>query len=497
MSEIIDQDIDPLIAGRRAKHDAIVAAGGYPTRYDRSDLAADLHARYADLDPASSTDDSVSVAGRLMLHRSFGKLQFGTLRDVSGTIQVFMDRGHAGEEVADAFAEVDLGDWLGVTGTMMTTKRGELSVKADEFVILQKSLRPLPDKFHGLQDVEARSRRRYLDLMVNEEARDVAMARTKIVTELRRQFEDRGFVEVDTPVLLSQATGAVARPFATEHNALDMEMYLRIATELFLKRLVVGGLERVFEIGRIFRNEGIDSTHNPEFTMLEAYQALADYRDILQLVEQVFVAVTETATGGNQIVYQGRDLDLSPPYRVATMIDLVSESVGESVDLDTPVEKLRDLAEGAGVEVEEDWSQGRLIAEIYEVSVEGGIWEPTFVTHPPVEVSPLARRNPEEPRLVDRFELVIAGSEYANAFSELNDADDQRGRFEDQAAARAAGDEEAHPVDDDYLLALEYGLPPTGGLGIGVDRLVMLLTDQAHIREVILFPTLRPDPESE
>jgi lysyl-tRNA synthetase class 2 len=275
-----------------------------------------------------------------------------------------------------------------------------------------------------------------------------------------------------------------------------MEMYLRIATELFLKRLVVGGLERVFEIGRIFRNEGIDSTHNPEFTMLEAYQALADYRDILQLVEEIFVAVTEAATGGNQIVYQGRDLDLSPPYRVATMIDLVSESVGESVDLDTPVEKLRDLAEGKGVEVEADWSPGQLIAEIYEVSVEGGIWEPTFVTHPPVEVSPLARRNPEEPRLVDRFELVIAGSEYANAFSELNDADDQRGRFESQAAARAAGDEEAHPVDDDYLLALEYGLPPTGGLGIGVDRLVMLLTDQAHIREVILFPTLRPDPES-
>ena len=496
MSEIIDQDIDPLIAGRRAKHDAIIASGGYPTRYDRSDLAADLHARYVDLDPASSTDDSVSVAGRLMLHRSFGKLQFGTLRDSSGTIQVFMDRGHAGEEVADAFAEVDLGDWLGVTGTVMTTKRGELSVKADEFVILQKSLRPLPDKFHGLQDVEARSRRRYLDLMVNEEASEVALARTKIVTELRRQFVDRGYIEVDTPVLLSQATGAVARPFATEHNALDMEMYLRIATELFLKRLVVGGFERVFEIGRIFRNEGIDSTHNPEFTMLEAYQALADYLDILQLVEEVFVAVTESATGGTHIVYQGRELDLSPPYRVATMIDLVSETVGERVDLDTPTARLRKLAGGVGVEVEDDWSEGRLIAEIYEESVEGAIWEPTFVTHPPVEVSPLARRNAEEPRLVDRFELVIAGSEYANAFSELNDPDDQRERFEAQAEARAAGDEEAHPVDEDYLLALEYGLPPTGGLGIGVDRLVMLLTDQSHIREVILFPTLRPDPEN-
>ena len=496
MSDIIDQDIDPLIAGRRAKHDAIIASGGYPTRYDRSDLAAELHERYADLEPASSTEDRVSVAGRLMLHRSFGKLQFGTLRDVSGTIQVFVDRGHTGEETADAFAEVDLGDWLGVTGTVMTTKRGELSVKAEEFVILQKSLRPLPDKFHGLQDVEARSRRRYLDLMVNPEAGEVALARTKIVTELRRQFVDRDYIEVDTPVLLREATGAVARPFATEHNALDMEMYLRIATELFLKRLVVGGMERVFEIGRIFRNEGIDSTHNPEFTMLEAYQAFADYRDILDLVQEVFVAVTEAATGGNQIVYQGRELDLSPPYRVATMIDLVSESEGERVDLDTPIARLRELAEGNGIEVADEWSEGELIAEIYEESVESAIWEPTFVTHPPVEVSPLARRNAEEPRLVDRFELVIAGSEYANAFSELNDADDQRGRFEAQAAAREAGDEEAHPVDEDYLLALEYGLPPTGGLGIGVDRLVMLLTDQSHIREVILFPTLKPDPES-
>ena len=496
MSDIIDQDIDPLIAGRRAKHDAIIASGGYPTRYDRSDLAAELHERYADLEPASSTEDRVSVAGRLMLHRSFGKLQFGTLRDVSGTIQVFVDRGHTGEETADAFAEVDLGDWLGVTGTVMTTKRGELSVKAEEFVILQKSLRPLPDKFHGLQDVEARSRRRYLDLMVNPEAGEVALARTKIVTELRRQFVDRDYIEVDTPVLLREATGAVARPFATEHNALDMEMYLRIATELFLKRLVVGGMERVFEIGRIFRNEGIDSTHNPEFTMLEAYQAFADYRDILDLVQEVFVAVTEAATGGNQILYQGRELDLSPPYRVATMIDLVSESLGEGVDLDTPIARLRELAEGNGIEVADEWSEGELIAEIYEESVESAIWEPTFVTHPPVEVSPLARRNAEEPRLVDRFELVIAGSEYANAFSELNDADDQRGRFEAQAAAREAGDEEAHPVDEDYLLALEYGLPPTGGLGIGVDRLVMLLTDQSHIREVILFPTLKPDPES-
>jgi lysyl-tRNA synthetase class 2 len=293
-------------------------------------------------------------------------------------------------------------------------------------------------------------------------------------------------------MLLPQATGAMARPFRTEHHALGMTMYLRIATELYLKRLVVGGLERVFEMGRIFRNEGIDSTHNPEFTMLEAYQALADYRDILALIEEVFGAVTERALGETSITYRGEILDLTPPYRRVTMIELISETLGEPVDLDTPIEVLRRIGAEAGVEVADDWTAGRLIAEIYEEAVEDRIWEPTFVTHPPIEVSPLARRNRDDPRLADRFELVIAGSEYANAFSELNDPDDQRARFEEQAAARAAGDEDAHPLDEDYLLALEYGLPPTGGLGIGVDRLVMLLTDQAHIRDVILFPTLRP-----
>jgi lysyl-tRNA synthetase class 2 len=488
-------DLDDLMASRRAKHEAILSGGGYPSRFERTDMASALQERYSDLGEAVETEDRVSVAGRLMLHRSFGKLQFGTLRDASGSIQLFVDQGSAGEELAAQFGEADLGDWLGASGVIMTTKRGELSVKVDSFETLQKSLRPLPDKFHGLQDVEARSRRRYLDLMVNDEARDVAVVRTKIMSELRKQFADRDFVEVDTPVLLPQATGAIARPFATEHNALDMDMYLRIATELHLKRLVVGGFDRVFEIGRIFRNEGVDATHNPEFTMLEAYQALADYRDVLQLVEDVFVAVAEASVGSTLISYQDRELDLSPPFRVATMAELVSEAVGESVDNDTAPERLDELAHANGVAVEDGWSAGRLIAEIYEEVVEARIWEPTFVTHPPIEVSPLARRNPDDPRLADRFELVIAGSEYANAFSELNDPDDQRARFEEQAAARAAGDEEAHPVDEDYLLALEYGLPPTGGLGIGVDRLVMLLTDQAHIREVILFPTLRPSAE--
>ncbi len=493
MTDHVEQETDPLVAARRERHAHILESGGYPDRYDRTDLAADIRERFSGLEPGTQTEVETSVAGRLMLHRSFGKLQFGTLRDGSGSIQLLVDRGAAGNDIADRFETIDLGDWIGARGSIMTTRKGELSVKVDEFVVLQKSLRPLPEKWHGLQDLEQRSRRRYVDLMVNEEARDVAMTRVLVVSELRRQFEDRGFVEVDTPVLLPQATGATARPFHTEHNALGMTMYLRIATELYLKRLVVGGLERVFEIGRIFRNEGIDSTHNPEFTMLEAYQALADYRDILVLIEEVFAGVAERTAGHTAITYRGEPLDMTPPYRQVEMTELVSETLGQAVDLDTPIETLRGLAVGVGVEVDQEWTVGRLIAEIYEEAVEAKIWEPTFVIHPPIEVSPLARRNREDPRLADRFELVIAGSEYANAFSELNDPDDQRARFEEQALARAAGDEGAHPLDEDYLLALEYGLPPTGGLGIGVDRLVMLLTDRSHIRDVILFPTLRPE----
>jgi lysyl-tRNA synthetase class 2 len=493
MTETSDQGMDPLVAGRRAHHEEVLGSGGYPHRYERTHVADELHGEFADLGPGSETDTRVSVAGRLMLHRSFGKLQFGTLQDESGTIQLFVDRSTVGDEAADGFARIDLGDWLGASGVIMTTRKGELSVRVDEFVVLQKSLRPLPDKWHGLHDIELRSRRRYLDLMVSEEARSVARARALVVGELRRQFEARGFVEVETPVLLREATGATARPFATHHHALDMDMHLRIATELFLKRLVVGGMEKVFEIGRIFRNEGIDSTHNPEFTMLEAYQALADYTDMMNLIEEVVPEVARAVTGDTRITYQGREIDLTPPFPRMTMAELVSDRLGHPVDLDSDPAHLRAQAIGLGIEVEEGWSPARLISEIYEVAVEPEIWAPTYVTHQPVEISPLARRNRDDPRLADRFELVIAGSEYANAFSELNDPDDQRERFEEQAAARAAGDVEAHPVDDDFLLALEYGLPPTGGLGIGVDRLVMLLTDQAHIREVILFPTLRPE----
>jgi len=492
MSEIHDTTWDRLIDGRRAKHESHVAGGGYPHRFERSHLAADLHERYGDLPPASDTPDRVTVAGRLMLHRSFGKLQFGTLQDGSGHIQLFVDRRVAGEETAELFADLDLGDWIGVTGEIMTTKRGELSVNVEEMTLLQKALRPLPDKWHGLVDIETRSRRRYVDLMVNEEARRVAVTRARVVSELRREFESRGFVEVETPVLLSQATGALARPFTTRHNALDIELQLRIATELYLKRLVVGGMDRVFEIGRIFRNEGIDATHSPEFTMLEAYQALADYTDIMTLVEEVISSVARSATGRTETTYRGREMSFATPYQRVTLEDLVSRFVGEEVSMDTDPMVLEGMLTGHGVTLSEEAGTGKLLFELYSLAYRE-VWEPTFVIDFPTEVSPLSREHRDDPRLTERFELVIAGAEYCNAFSELNDADVQRARFEAQSAARAGGDEEAHVIDDDYIQALEYGLPPTGGLGIGVDRLVMLLTDQVHIREVILFPTMRPE----
>lgn len=482
---------DPTSA-RRDKHETILEAGGYPHRFDRTHMAAELRLRYQDLAPGEETDDRVTVAGRLMLHRSFGKLQFGTLRDSSGTIQLYVDAGAAGDELAARFGDLDLGDWVGASGVVITTRRGELSVKVEELTVLQKALRPMPDKWHGLVDVETRSRQRYVDLIVNEKARDTALTRTLVVSELRREFESRGFVEVETPVLLTQATGALARPFVTHHNALDLDLQLRIATELYLKRLVVGGMEKVFEIGRIFRNEGIDSTHNPEFTMLEAYQALADYQDILELVEAVVGSVARVALGGAETTYQGRELSFATPFARVRLVDLVSEMVGEPVDLDTDPARLRELLAERGVHVEGDPGPGKLLFELYELA-HRDVWEPTFVLDFPTEVSPLARQSPTDPRYTERFELVIAGSEYCNAFSELNDPDVQRERFEAQAAARTLGHEEAHVIDEDYIRALEYGLPPTGGLGIGVDRLVMLLTDQPHIREVILFPTLRPE----
>jgi lysyl-tRNA synthetase class 2 len=482
-----------LTRDRLAKYRLIMADGGFPYSFSRTDTAADLAGRFGDLEAGASTGELVAVAGRLQTTREMGKLIFAPVVDGSGSLQLFVDKRTLGDEAFDLFRELDAGDWIGAAGEVIVTKRGEVSVRIASFVLLQKSLRPMPDKWHGLKDIEQRSRRRYLDLIANEDARKIAITRSKIVGELRRQFEDRGYIEVETPVLLPQATGATARPFETDHSALDTHMYLRIATELYLKRLVVGGIEKVFEIGRIFRNEGIDSTHNPEFTMLESYEALADFNDIMVLVEEVVAACAIVATGGTEITYDGRSVDLSGPYRTATMLELTQEAVGSDIDYDTPIEQLRSLAEEHGIELEDHWGSGKLVEALFDDLVEETLWQPTFVTEHPIEISPLARMHREKPHVTERFELFIAGDEYANAFSELNDPFDQRARFESQAKARAAGDDEAHPVDEDYIRALEYGLPPTGGLGLGVDRLVMLLTDKHHIREVILFPTMRPE----
>jgi lysyl-tRNA synthetase class 2 len=500
VSEPTDDELDdsqslndhPLTRDRVAKYRKVVEGGGFPYSFERTATAQDLVDRFPDIAPGEATGETVTVAGRLKNTRVMGKLIFAPVSDVTGTLQLFVEVRTLGEEGFEAFQDLDAGDWVGATGEVIATKRGELSVKVSSFELLQKSLRPLPDKWHGLKDVEERSRRRYVDLMANEDARSVAIARTTIISELRRQFESRGYIEVETPILLPEATGATARPFATHHNALDIDMQLRIATELYLKRLVVGGLERVFEIGRIFRNEGVDASHNPEFTMLESYEAFADYTNIMTLVEEVFTACSNAVNGSTDVELDGKQLSLEAPFARITMLDAVRDRTELDIDYATDIGVLRAAAAEHGVQPEEHWGSGRIVEALFDAAVESTIWEPTFVTEHPIEVSPLSRAHRSKPHVTERFELFIAGSEYANAFSELNDPFDQRERFEAQAAMKAAGDDEAHPIDDDYIRALEYGLPPTGGLGIGVDRLVMLLTGKTHIREVILFPTMRP-----
>ncbi len=485
----------PLTAQRLGKVEELRTAGRepYPVRFERTARTADLHAEFGELDAGQATGREVAVAGRVLNLRRLGKLIFAVLRDGWGTVQLFVDRQTLGDEGFEDFETIDSGDWIGCRGEVMTTRRGELSVRISTFELLSKALRPLPEKWHGLQDKERRYRQRYLDLIVNEDARRVATVRAGILSELRRQFESRGFLEFETPVLQSLAGGALARPFVTHHNTLDIDMYLRIATELHLKRLVIGGFERVFELSRVFRNEGVDPTHNPEFTTLEAYQALADYNDIMDMMEEIIPAVATAVTGGTAVEYQGRRVDLAPPYPRLALLDLVSEAVGETVGFESPTERLVSLLGDSGVESQPGWGPGKLITELFEALVEPHLWDPVFVINYPKETSPLARAHRTDPNLTERFELFAGNMELANAFSELNDPVDQRLRFEQQAKAKAEGDDEAHPIDEDYLKALEYGLPPTGGLGIGVDRLVMLLTDQATIREVLLFPTMRPE----
>jgi lysyl-tRNA synthetase class 2 len=480
---------------RLAKVEALRARGvdPYPTRFDRSHTTAELRSQWAHLGSGDETADRVAVAGRVVLLRRQGKLVFAQLRDVTGDVQLFVSKAAIGDDGFTAFAELDLGDWVGAEGTVMVTRAGELSVKVESSTLLAKALRPLPDKWHGLADTDTRYRQRYVDLIVNDEARRTFELRAAIIASLRTRLAERGFVEVETPVLHHEQGGATARPFVTHHNALDLDLYLRIALELHLKRLVVGGVERVFEIGRVFRNEGIDTRHNPEFTMLEAYQAFTDYEGMMELVEHLVVSAARDALGSTTIEVKGRSVDLAQPWRRATMRELVNEHLHVDLHAGLPRAEAVALAEKLGLEVQDGWGAGRLTHHAYDELVEHHLLEPTFVLEHPAEVSPLAKAVPGDPTLVERFELIVGGSEISNAYSELNDPIDQRQRFEEEQARHAAGDDEAGTVDEDYLRALEVGLPPTGGMGIGIDRLVMLLAGVSSIREVVLFPTLRPE----
>ncbi len=462
-----------------------------PYRFERTIGAGEVAVRWEALGPGEESGDEVSVAGRVMLSRPQGRLAFAELRDSTGAVQLF-----ALEKVTADFegiTRLNLGDWIGARGEVVRTKCGELSVKVADWVLLAEARRNFGDKWRGVSDVETRYRQREVDLWANERSREILLLRSALVRRLRERLWEQGFVEVETPILHAVAGGAAARPFVTYHQALDADLYLRIAPELFLKRLVVGGFEKVMEIGRLFRNEGLSPRHNPEFTTLELYQAYADYHDLMVLFEELVAGLARDLLGTDHLTYQGRPLPLATPWRRATLAELVGERIGESVDVHTPVVQLRRVAAAHGVPVEDGWGPGKLLLEIYEKTTETELWDPVFVMDYPAEVSPLARRHRDDPELVERFEPVVAGRELGNAFTELIDPDDQRARFEEQAAARAAGDEEANEVDEEYLRALEYGLPPTAGLGLGVDRLAMLFADVSNIREVIAFPTLRPE----
>jgi lysyl-tRNA synthetase, class II len=485
---------DPFVV-RRAKLDALRAAGEQPYRdsWDVTARAAQLEADYAELETGAETQDVVSVAGRVVAKRDQGKIVFLVIRDATGDLQLFTRINLVGEESFEAVKDLDLGDWVGAVGTVLRTRRGELSVAPTTVTLLSKSMRPLPEKYHGLSDTETRYRQRYVDLIVNPEVRDVFTARFKIVAAIRRYMESQGYLEVETPMLHPIPGGATAKPFVTHHNALDMEFYLRIAPELYLKRLLVGGFERVYEINRSFRNEGISVRHNPEFTMLEAYQAFGNMSSMMDLTEGIITSAAQEVLGGLELEYQGAKVSLHSPWRRATMVELTTAEAGEDVSFARSVEELRALCDKHEVPWEKGYGKGKLISELFEKLVEHTLIEPTFVTMYPAEISPLARRSDDDPELTDRFELIITGREFANAFSELVDPVDQRARFEAQAAAKDAGDDEAMCVDEDYLRAQEYGMPPAGGMGLGIDRLVMLLTDSASIRDVLLFPHMRPE----
>jgi lysyl-tRNA synthetase class 2 len=486
---------DDPIEVRKAKRAALIAQGvrPYAYRFEQGEHSRSLEERYASLEDGETTTDQASVAGRVMAIRDQGKALFIVLRDSTGDIQLFCKADVLGQDAFAQAKDLDLGDWIGAAGAVMRTRRGQLSIAPVRVELLTKALRPLPEKFHGLSDKETRYRQRYVDLVMSPEAREVFSRRFRIVAALRSGAVARGFIEVETPMLHPIPGGATAKPFVTRHNTLGKDFYLRVAPELHLKRLLVGGFERVFELNRSFRNEGMDPHHNPEFTTFEAYQAFTDRHGMEQLTRELVQEACLAANGTLQITYQGKELDLSGTWASRTMIDLVSEAAGEEVSFNRTLTELKTLANHYKISLQDGWKKGKLITALYEKLVEGRLVQPTFVTEHPLETSPLAKKKAGSDELTDRFELVICGHEYANAFSELNDPVDQRERFVAQSAAKAAGDEEAMGYDEDFIRALEYGMPPAGGVGIGVDRLVMLLTDSPSIRDVLLFPHMRDE----
>lgn len=482
-------------ATRLAKRAALFEAGQnpYPEHSELEDYVADIEAKYAELADGEDTEDVVKIAGRVVAKRGQGKIMFIVVRDATAEIQLFCRINDMDEAAWNTLKALDLGDILGVTGAVVRTQRGQLSVAPKSATLLAKAVRPLPEKFHGLSDKETRYRQRYVDLIANDDVRETFRKRSQILSTFRRFMESDGYMEVETPILQTIQGGATAKPFITHFNALDQECYLRIATELHLKRCIVGGFERVFEIGRIFRNEGMDLTHNPEFTTMEAYRAFSDLEGMKALAQGVIKAANKAIGNPEVIEYQDQTIDLSGEWASRPMTDIVSDVLGKQVTIDTPVEELAAAAREKGLEIKPEWTAGKIIAEIYDELGEDTIVNPTFVCDYPIEVSPLAKRFEDDPRLTHRFELVIAGHEYANAFSELNDPVDQAERFAAQMAEKAGGDDEAMEYDEDYVRALEYGMPPAGGIGIGIDRVVMLLTNQASIRDVLLFPHMKPE----
>ena len=484
-------DMNQLMKVRREKLDKLREEGKDPykiTKFERTHTSKEIVDNYDELE-----GKDVTVAGRIMAKRIMGKASFCHIQDSTGKIQSYVSINDLGEESYKQFKEDDIGDIIGITGFVFKTRTGEISIHAKEVTLLSKSLRPLPEKFHGLKDTDLRYRQRYVDLIVNPEVKDTFVKRTEIIKEIRRILDEKKYIEVETPILNTIAGGAAARPFITHHNTLDIDMYLRIATELYLKRLIVGGFDRVYEIGRIFRNEGMDIKHNPEFTTIELYQAYANLEDMMNLTEELVSKTAQKVLGTMKITYQGQEIDLTPSWKRVTMIDAIKEVTGVDFNTITTDEEAMEAAKKAGVPVDPiKTTRGDIIAAFFDEKVEETLIQPTFIYEYPIENSPLAKKMPEDERMTQRFELFIGGREYANAFSELNDPIDQYERFLNQVKQREAGDDEANMMDTDFVTALEYGMPPTGGMGMGIDRLVMLLTDEASIRDVLLFPTMKP-----